>query len=214
MSETKRTPFDKVDNVVFRTLKYVSYLAVFFLAAIMVLAFVNVVLEKLKKVGVPVSSIADTANWIKFMNVGVVYLATAYVTLERGHSGVDLLTRHYPKVVQSILHAIAHLCGGVIISYITYLGYVKVLTVQLANNARINDTLASSFPQWPFGVLYLVGMGLLAFSQFWGFLRICMGRPAASNAVSLEEQSEALLAQAEKAAAHLEEMNENEKEGK
>ena len=196
----KKTLFDKIDNGIFKALKAVSYAATVFLAAIMILAVVNVVLEKLKKVGVPVSGIGDTPNWIMFMNIGVVFLASAYVTLERGHSGVDLLTRHYPKIVKNILAAISHLCGFAIIGLVTYVGYKKVLVPQIVNESHINETLASSFPQWPFGALYIFGMGILAISQLWGFVRICMGRPAASHAVDLEKESEELLAQAREAA--------------
>lgn len=188
-----KTVFDKVDNVVYRALRIVSYMATAFLALIMVIAVVNVILEKLAKAGLPVSGVASSTNWIQFLNVGVVYLATAYVTLERGHAGVDLLTKHYPKTVQRILYAFAHLSGSVVIGYIAYRGFVKVLAEQLSNNARINSTLGSSFPQWPFGVIYCVGMSLFAFSFFWGFLRICFNKPAASEAADLDEVREGIL---------------------
>lgn len=198
----EKSLFDKIDNGIFKTLKYISYVATVFLAAMMILAVVNVVLEKLKKIGVPVEGIGDTPNWIMYMNIGVVFLASAYVTLERGHSGVDLLTRHYPKAIQNALGVLTHLAGCVVFAYISYLGYIKVLIPQLANNARINDTLASSFPQWPFGALYIFGMVILSFSQLWGAVRICMGQPAASNAANLEKESEELLAQAREALNH------------
>ncbi len=179
--------FDKVDSVIYRILRYISYAATFFLFVTMMIAVINVILEKLHKLGAPVSGISDTVNWIKYMNVCVVYLCTAYITLERGHSGIDLLTRHYPKVVQKILSMVAYLAGGVVIAYISYLGYTKVFAGQIANNARINDTLATSFPQWPFGLVYFVGMGLLSLSCFWAFLRVCFGKKPAQEAVDPEE---------------------------
>lgn len=191
-----KSAFDKVDSVVYRVLRYISYAATFFLFVTMMIAVINVILEKLHKLGAPVSGIADTVNWIKYMNVCVVYLCTAYITLERGHSGIDLLTRHYPKVVQKILSIIAYLCGGVVIGYISYLGYAKVFVGQLANNARINDTLASSFPQWPFGLAYFVGMGLLSFSCFWAVIRVLFGKKPAQDAVDPEEVNEELRAAA------------------
>ena len=133
---SKHPAFDKVDSVVYRVLKVISYLAGIFLLAIMLLAVVNVVLEKLHKVDVPVSGIGDTKQWIQYMNICVVYFATAFVTLERGHSSMDLLTRRYPKIVQKILNAVAYLAGTVVFGFISYLGVVKVLAGQLANNAR------------------------------------------------------------------------------
>lgn len=185
-----KSTFMAVDAVVYKILRWISYGAIAFLAVMMVMATANVILEKLHKIGVPVSGIPDTQNWIKFMNICVVYLGTAFVTLERGHSGLDLLTRHYPKVVQRILSALAYLCGAGVIGLITYIGYVKVLLPQIANNTRINETLATAFPQWPFGVIYVAGMGLLAFSCLWAFLRICFGMKAAQEAVDLEEENE------------------------
>ncbi len=190
----KQSTFDKVDAVVYKVLKWISYGAIVFLALMMVMAFFNVVLEKLHKIGVPVSGIANTQNWIKFMNICVVYLGTAFVTLERGHSGLDLLTRRYPVVVQRILSALAYFSGFVVISFITYVGYVKVLSVQIANNVKINETIATSFPQWPFGVVYVVGMGLLAFSCFWAFLRICYGKKPAQEAVDPDAENKKLRA--------------------
>jgi len=188
----KPSAFDRVDAVVYKVLKWISYGAIVFLALMMLLAFFNVVLEKLHKIGVPVSGIADTQNWIKYMNICVVYLGTAFVTLERGHSGLDLLTRRYPVIVQRILSGLAYFCGFVVISLITYIGYVKVLSVQITNNVKINETIATSFPQWPFGLIYVVGMGLLAFSCFWAFLRVCHGKKPAQDAVDPEAENKKL----------------------
>ena len=198
----ERTLFDKVDGVVYKALRYISYVATVFLVAIMLIAFINVILEKLHQIGVPVSGIPDTMPWIQYMNICVVYLATAYVTLERGHSGLDLLTRHYPKWLQKALSILAYLCGAVVIGYISYLGYIKVFVGQIEKNARINDTMASSFPQWPFGLVYFVGMGLLAFSCIWAIVRIIAGRAVATEARDIEEDTRQKLA--EKAAEEAE----------
>ena len=198
---SKHPTFDKVDSVVYKVIRVISYAAAFFLLAIMLLAVVNVVLEKAHKMGVPVSGIGDTKQWIQYMNVCLVYFATAYVTLERGHSNMDLLTRRYPTLVQKILSAVAYVAGAVIFSYIGYLGVTKVLAGQLANNARINETLATSFPQWPFGAAYSFGFFLLGFSCLWAFVRICFGKAPAQEAVDVEAKNKELLEQAAAEAA-------------
>lgn len=198
---SKHPVFDKIDNGVYKVIRVVSYAAGAFLLAIMVLAVVNVVLEKLHKLGVPVNGIGDTKQWIQYMNVCVVYFATAYVTLERGHSSMDLLTRRYPTIVQKILNAVAYLAGSVIFSYIGYLGVVKVLLGQIQNNARINETLATSFPQWPFGAAYSFGFFLLGFSCLWAFIRILFGKAPAQEAVDVEAKNKELLEEAAAEAA-------------
>lgn len=192
---SKHPKFEKADRVVYKAFRYISYAATAFLFATMMIAVINVILEKLHKLGVPVSGINDTVNWIKYMNICVVYLCTGYITLERGQSGVDLLTRKYPKAMQKVISGLAYLSGALVITYISYLGYVKVFCNQLAKNARINETLAASFPQWPFGLLYFVGMGLLAFSCLWAFLRVCFGMKPAQEAPDPEEDNKKLRAE-------------------
>ena len=191
----ERTVFDKVDGVIYKVLRCISYAASVFLVAIMLISFINVILEKLHQVGVPVSGIPHTMSWVQYMNICVVYLATGYVTLERGHSGLDLLTRHYPGWLQKAFSILAYACGAVVIGYITYLGYVKVLVSQIEKNARINEGVASAFPAWPFGLVYTVGMGLLAFSCVWAIVRICANRPVATEARDIEEETRQKLAE-------------------
>ena len=198
---SKHPTFDKVDSIVYKVIRTISYAAGAFLLAIMVLAVVNVILEKAHKMGIPVNGIGDTKQWVQYMNVCVVYFATAFVTLERGHSNMDLLTRRYPTIVQKVLNAVAYLAGAGIFSYIGYLGVTKVLLGQIANNARINETLATSFPQWPFGLAYSFGFFLLGFSCLWAFIRICFGKAAAQDAVDIEAKNKELLEQAAAEAA-------------
>ena len=114
---------------------------------------------------------------------------------------MDLLTRRYPTIVQKILGAVAYLAGTVVFSYIGYLGVVKVLMGQIENNARINETLATSFPQWPFGLAYSFGFFLLGFSCLWAFVRICFGKAVAQDAVDIEAKNKELLEQAAAEAA-------------
>lgn len=198
---SKHPTFDKIDSGVYKTIRVVSYAAGIFLFAIMALATINVILEKLHKMGVPVNGIGDTKQWVQYMNVCVVYFATAFVTLERGHSSMDLLTRVYPSIVQKVLSAVAYLAGTAIFGYIGYLGVVKVVSGQIANNARINETLATSFPQWPFGVAYSFGFFLLGFSCLWAFVRILYGKAPAQDAVDVEAKNKELLEQAAAEAA-------------
>ncbi len=187
--KTEHPTFDKVDNVAYKIFRYISYAATAFLFLTMMTAVINVILEKLHKLGVPVSGINDTVNWIKYMNICVVYLCTGYITLERGQSGVDLLTRRYPPAVQKILGILAYVSGTVVIAYISYLGYTKVVISHIEKNVRINDTIASSFPQWPFSLLYAIGMALLSFSCLWAVIRILFGKKPAQDAIDPEEEN-------------------------
>lgn len=186
--------FDRIDDKLFKVLKAVSYISLIFLIAITALAFINVCGEKLQKMGLPFArGIPNAYVIIKYCNVPVVYLTAAYVTLERGQTGMDLLTKHYPPVVRKILAIIASLVSTAMIGFITYRGIVKVLADQIKHNTRIDNNLATAFPEWPFGVIYVLGLALLAFSFFWQLLRIIMNRPATNTTLDLDDMKQRII---------------------
>lgn len=186
--------FDRADRVVFQALKILSYIATVFLVAITLMAFLNVCGEKLQKCGVLFFHGIPNANvWIKYWNIPVVYLTAGYVTLESGHTNMDLLTKHYPRIVNKILGIISSLVSAGMILFITQRGVVKVLADQFAHHTRIDANIASSFPEWPFGVVYVLGFAVLAFSFLWQMLRIIMDRPPVNRAVDLDQMKQKIL---------------------
>ena len=65
MSEPKKTAFAKVDGVVTRVLKYIAYISAACLLGIMLVAFINVIGEKLRKLGLPVTGIPASTEIVQ-----------------------------------------------------------------------------------------------------------------------------------------------------
>ena len=94
MSKQSPTLYDKVDNVIVKILKYVSYISGVCLIAIMFVAFFNVLGEKIFHKGIPAST-----EIIQYLHIPVVFLACGYVTLDTGHTKIDLLAKHPEGIV-------------------------------------------------------------------------------------------------------------------
>ena len=83
--------------MIVKILKYVSFISGVCLIAIMFVAFFNVLGEKIFHKGIPAST-----EIIQYLHIPVVFLACGYVTLDTGHTKIDLLSKHLPKAVQPV----------------------------------------------------------------------------------------------------------------
>lgn len=179
--------FLSIDHALMKIYRAIAFIAAFALLAIVLIAFVDVCGEKLAKAGLPVSGVPNYSNWIAYLHVVVVFMTCGYVTLERGHTVVDILTNHLPKVLQRVVGFISLLLGVVVSSFLTYRGVVGLLADSLRYNTTITTT--STFPQWPFVLVYIAGCGLLCISFIWAAIRYCYGyRPALPGEGSENEE--------------------------
>lgn len=169
----KQSPswFAKADNTILRIYKIVSYFAAACLIAIMLIAFINVVGEKLAKAGLPIRGINYSADVIAYLHVPIVFLSAGFITLERGHTCVDILTNKLSATVQRITQYLSMLLGIAITGFITYRGFASLLVGIIQRGSTIN-TNSFSMPQWPFALAYCIGMALLTFSFVWALLRL------------------------------------------
>lgn len=186
MEKEKLTTFDRVDALVFKLIKWISYISGVCLVGIMLVAFFNLVGEKLGKLandmawtwfpdfigGIPLST-----EIIQYLHIPVVFLATAYVTLDRGHTAIDMLSSKFPKAMQKFFSLLGNLLGVAVTGFIAYRGFFVLVPRQMETFAKISS---SSFapPLWPFGVIHSVGFLLMAISFLWAIVRILSGRSA------------------------------------
>ena len=70
MHNSNRTLYEKIDSMIVRVLKYVSYISVVCLLVIMFVAFFNVLGEKIFHKGIPAST-----EIIQYLHIPVVFLA-------------------------------------------------------------------------------------------------------------------------------------------
>lgn len=169
MSNYAPTLFDRVDSWVVRVLKWVSYLSALCLVGIMLVAFFNVLGEKLRKIGLPVTGIPASTEIIQYLHIPVVFLAASFVTLDRGHTKIDLLSSHFPKTVQQICSTIGNLVGTAICGVISWRAFIRM--GKFISIHKMSSVSGVGFPLWPFALITAIGFALLAFSFLWSIVR-------------------------------------------
>jgi TRAP-type C4-dicarboxylate transport system permease small subunit len=176
--------FRKIDRIVVKTIRLVSYGSGFCLVAIMLMAFFNVLGEKLFKHGIPTST-----ETIQYLHVPVVFLAAAYVTLDRGHTRIDLLSSRFPPGLQKTCALAGNLLGIFICSFISYRGFIQ--TGRFFARHRMSSVTGIGFPLWPFALLFSLGFVLLSLSFLWSIVRqfVPLHSAGAETAASGKEEN-------------------------
>ena len=188
MSEPKKTAFAKVDSVVTRVLKYIAYISAVCLLGIMLVAFINVIGEKLRKLGLPVTGIPASTEIVQYLHIPVVFLAAAFVTLDRGHTRIDLLCVKLPKALQKVFGIIGNLCGIGICTLISYRGFIQM--GKFISRHKMSSVSGVGFPLWPFALIMSVGFILLALSFLWAIVRDLAGYQPPAPADPMADQAD------------------------
>ena len=174
LSNNAPTLYDRVDRWVVRILKWVSYVSAVALVGIMLVAFFNVIGEKLRQAGLPITGIPASTEIIQYLHIPVVFLAMGYVTLDRGHTKIDLLSSKFPKAVQLFFAILGDLCGIFVACFIAWRGFLQM--VNFMEIRRMSSVTGVGFPLWPFALILSVGYVLLAVSFVWDIVRRVLGK--------------------------------------
>ncbi len=163
--------FLKIDRVIRQILRYFCWLSAIALIVIMCIAFFNVIGEKLAVAGVSwAKGIPNSNAIIQYFHIPLVFLAAGYVTLDQGHTRIDLLVQKWPKA-EKLFMVIGHVLGAALSLFISYRAITVTLVKDFEKNMRIAAT-ASSFKAWPFTVCHCVGFFLLGVSFVWALVRL------------------------------------------
>lgn len=168
MSKLKNT-LKKADEIIVNTVKYISYTSGVCMVGIMFVAFFNVIGEKLRQLGLPVTGIPASTEIIQYLHIPVVFLATAYITFDRGHTRIDLLSSKFPKPLQVIFGVIGCLLGSAICGFISYRGFLLMQTFITRN--KMSGVGGTVFPLWPFALILCIGFAMLSFTFLWAIVR-------------------------------------------
>ena len=187
MSNNAPTLYDKLDSWVVRIIRAVSYVSGACLVGIMLVAFFNVIGEKLRQAGLPVTGIPASTEIIKYLHIPVVFLAMSYVTLDRGHTRIDLLSAHFPKWLQQVCTTLGNLLGCAVSVIITWRAFVQ-MGKHIARHT-MSSVSGVGFPLWPFSLITAIGFALLAVSFVWAIVRQYAG-PEAPVAPGMPEEKE------------------------
>ena len=171
----------KVDSVIVKILKYISYVSAVCLVGIMVVAFFNVLGEKILHKG-----ISGSTEIIEYLHVPVVFLSAAFVTLDRGHTAIDLLSQHFPKPLQKACSIFSCALGAAICAFVTWRGFVQM--GKHITNHTMSAVTGFGFPLWPFSLMFSIGFGMLALSFVWSIVRIVAPKVDLAPAKAEEEE--------------------------
>lgn len=185
----QKSTFDKVDGVICKVLKCIACVSAVCLVLIMLVAFFNVIGEKLGKHIDWITGIPASTEIVKYLHIPVVFLAAAYVTVERGHTNIDLVSSKLPKIAQKICSIIGYLCGIGVCGLITWRGWVQM--VKFITRHKMSSVSGVGFPLWPFALILVIGFALLALSCVWAIVREVVGyQPPAPDAPGAEVPEE------------------------
>lgn len=168
MSKTPLTTYDKVDAVITKFVKFVSYLGALSLIVVAVIATADAIATKV--FGSPLRNVTE---FITYMNVPVVFFCIGFVQLDHGHTHIDLVYKHFPKIVHKIIHITGYVLGTAVCGFAGWRGVV--LTVQKFQTMSYASG-PTSFLIWPFVVCIGVGYLVLAISFLW-----CIAREVTGN---------------------------------
>jgi TRAP-type C4-dicarboxylate transport system permease small subunit len=135
----------------------------------MLVAFFNIIGEKLRTLGLPVSGIPASNEIVSYLHIPVVFLAAAYVTFDRGHTRIDMLTSKFPKALQELFITIGYLFGVAICTFVSWRAFIQM--GKFITRHKMSSVTGVAFPLWPFALVTALGFGLLALSFLWSILR-------------------------------------------
>lgn len=167
----RNTVYERMDRVIMKVLRGISYGAVVFLILIMGMAFFNVIGEKLGKNVDFISGIPNSTYWVQYWHIPTVFLTIAYVALSSGHTRIDMVVKRYPRWMQKVVFSVANLISASICGFVAWRGWTVLLAEQIKYGSTING-LSDGFPEWPFGLAYCVGMTLTAAAFLWAIVRL------------------------------------------
>jgi TRAP-type C4-dicarboxylate transport system permease small subunit len=154
------TKFGKFDKWYTTWTKWLSYAAGLALLSVVIVCVVDTVGWKLPGVH---KSIPSSVDFITYMNVALVFLAVAFVQMDRGSVAIEMGQDHFPRWLKVGVRMFGYLLGFGSALYVVYRG------LYLLQDLWTNKVTASGvwkFPLWPFEVCLLIGMFFLA----WGFV--------------------------------------------
>ena len=164
--------FRSFDDKLVRFFRIFANISAVALIVIMLLAFVDVVGCKLKAAGVMwAHGINNNNNMIQYFHIPLVFLSAACVTLDQGHTRIDLICGKFPAWLEKGFMFLGHILGAAISFFVVYRSVAVTLVSQLEHHTRIADTSTSWFA-WPFTVCHIVGFFLLGLSFVWSMVRM------------------------------------------
>jgi TRAP-type mannitol/chloroaromatic compound transport system permease small subunit len=148
------TKFGRFDRRYTMLTKWLSYAAGIALLTVVFVCVIDVLGWKL--LGKPFPSAVD---FIKYMNVALVFLAVSYVQTDRGSVAIEMGQDHFPLWLKVAVRMFGYFLGFAACLWVVYRGFFR-LNKMFEAHETAQDVW--KFPLWPFDVCLLVGMFFLS----------------------------------------------------
>lgn len=146
------------EKVIFPLNKYLNYIGMVLVFAMMLLTVVDVVGRKFVGIIPGFQPVPGSYELTEFILVGLVYSALGYAQIKGDHISIDVLTSRFPKRAQNILDTVVYLVSAAMAVVVSWRGF--------AHGRRLieqgDHTAVLHIPVYPF--LFLIGVGMLIFA--------------------------------------------------
>lgn len=185
MKKTPSPALVKADHVMYKLLRWFSYLSGAAVVVIMLLAFADVISSKLFNRAIP-----SATEWITYLNVVVVLPTLAYIQLDTGHINVELFSSRNRKLKLAV-RVFGNLLG------LLSSGLLGWCALQLTGTYFTKHTVSASsaltrgaFLLWPFVAVFALGFLVFAAAIIWSFVREFSGLEIVNNPLEMEPYHE------------------------
>lgn len=155
---------ERIDRFLQKAAKIYSYVGNVAIVVMSLLAVGDILAAKLFSKAIP-----NQYQWVQYLLILAVFTVVPSVTLGRGMMSVDILTRKFPKKLLVTIEFLAYACGTVIFAFLSYRGWLLMVTHIVEKTASANQT--GAFLIWPFTLIYALSMALIALTCLWRAIR-------------------------------------------
>lgn len=170
----------KADQIVYKLLKWFSYISGCAVLAIMLLAFADVASSKLFDKAIP-----SATEWITYLNVVVVLPTLAYIQLDTGHINVELFSG-IGKSAKVITRVFGNLLG---LGSSALLGWhsLQLMRTYLAKGtmSSVSALAPGAFLLWPFVAIFALGFIVFSIAIIWSLVREFTGLEIVNNPMEM-----------------------------
>ena len=161
---SERNLFLSIEARITKIIKLFVILSAASSAAMMIIAFVDVVGTKFFNL-----PLKGAAEFIEELNVLLVFFSIGYVELERGHIRIAVFEKFMFKGLINIMNIFRYLVGMLVIGILSWRTFIfaqKMLAAGVTKNSPID------FPIWPSAMIVFLGFSFLTISFILLFIRV------------------------------------------
>lgn len=173
LENEKYMRFRSIDDKVMAFFHLFANISAIALVVILLIAVIDVIGAKLHKAGLLwASGISNSTAIIKFCHIPLVFLAVGFVTLDQGHTRIDLICGKFPRWLEKGVLFLSHILGIAISVFIAYGTYTQIFVSDLKFQKTVSGIPGNGMAKWPFTLFFIVGFTLLALSFLWSMIRM------------------------------------------